>query len=403
MAAKESPKEAARKRDQEAPKEAARKRKRRADGHAGAPARLVDELRAKLECAVCCHMMFPPIRQCAEGHNMCNKCCSVIMSGNADGRKCPSCRIPLKQPVARSRNLEDWAIQANIEVQCDFQDCGARFTYASFGEHMQTCPSRTVTCPTNGCEWCGKPADLGKHLSGQISHEGSTHLFTITNAPWRRGRVTYVRLVFESKRAPNDEKCWRPARQLIEVCLPPTTARPTQTTVHFCVALWKPEGVVQPILVAIQQLRRASCDHGSGWGCELILCRQRHASRLAAPAVDLDSCDDVWSRPSVDKCTGPVLLVPATVVPRFNELVPQQGNAGGFQQKYELTVKLWSEWEKDEGRGVELPAEVFDPLVQDDFEEEAEEEGHEEEESVSAYEDEYETESDEEYSEEEDM
>ena len=142
----------------------ARKRKRRDVAAPASSTAQDDGVAGKLECMVCRHIMFPPILKCAEGHNLCGKCCTAIMCGKSNSRKCPTCRIPLRQPIARSRNLEDWAIQVNPQVQCDFS-CGARFCYASFGQHVQTCPGRTVTCPIKGCEWRGRPADLGKHLA----------------------------------------------------------------------------------------------------------------------------------------------------------------------------------------------------------------------------------------------
>eukprot|EP00929_Paragymnodinium_shiwhaense_P050732 TRINITY_DN25554_c0_g1_i1.p1 TRINITY_DN25554_c0_g1~~TRINITY_DN25554_c0_g1_i1.p1 ORF type:complete len:441 (+),score=67.62 TRINITY_DN25554_c0_g1_i1:61-1323(+) len=381
-------------------KEVSRKRKRRSESAAAqsGAAQLtssaedrekagLEKLCASLECTVCCHMMFPPIRQCAEGHNICDGCCNVIMSGNVESRKCPTCRVAFRHPVARSRNLEDWAIQANPEVLCDLPDCGARFKYASFGEHANSCPGRTVVCPTQGCEWRGKPADLGKHLACKECADGQgeetkQHGFEVTKAPTRRGSVTYARLTFSGKRQLSDPRCWKPQRQLIELALPESPQRPAASTVTFCVALWKPEGAGQPLLAAVQQLRKASCVGGTTWGCELTLCRGRHALRLAMPVADLDSCNDVWSRPTVDSCTGTVFLVPAAMAPFFNEVGQQQAaNASDNKQSYTLTVNLWSDWFRPESHDpsqpdVELPPEIYQPIMSD--EEDDMEEGEEE-------------------------
>lgn len=329
-----------------------------------------DELRQKLECAVCCHMMFPPIRQCTEGHNMCDKCCEVIMEGPTEHQKCPTCRLVLRRPVARSRNLEDWAIQANPEVECDFKDCGERFRYAAFGEHVQSCVGRTVTCPVTGCEWRGKPADLGQHLAA--AQEGG-HGFHRVDAPYSKRRVSFVVLTFEGRRALGTADAWKPARQLIAVKEPGKVPKVRAT---FCAALWKPEGERSPLLVAIQQLRRA-CDFGSGhWGAELILVQGRHAVRVAAPASDLDSSSDVWRRRTQEECRGPLLVVPPDALPRFNEA--SGTGADEPKQKYSITVKLWSEWPSEERQGIELPEDVFIPLqdeaeiIQEDEESESE-------------------------------
>lgn len=313
----------------------------------------LDELRSKLDCVVCCHVMFPPIRQCAEGHTICDRCCDVIMSGGADGRKCPSCRMQFRHPVPRARGLEDWAIQSNVEVQCDLPDCGARFGYASFGEHMQSCAGRTVVCPTSGCDWRGQPADLGKHLSDVDGHG-----FSVTQAPYVEGRLTRTQLTFVVP--PPTETRQRPRRQLIEVSLPASPARASATTVTFCVAFWKPAGASQPYVAAIQQLRKASCIGAGGWGCELAVIRGKHAVLLAAPAADLDSCSDVWKRYPVERCTGAVLVVPAVVAEHLHEPAPhEEGTAqeeqGGERQQYKIAVQLWPEWDKGDGRGGELP------------------------------------------------
>ena len=187
---------------------------------------------------VCRHIMFPPILKCAEGHNLCGKCCTAIMCGKSNSRKCPTCRIPLRQPIARSRNLEDWAIQVNPQVQCDFS-CGARFCYASFGQHVQTCPGRTVTCPIKGCEWRGRPADLGKHLAANelptSDAQSSGHGLQVTIAPAEPFRdprsLSCAKLAFESERSLAGTSRWRPKRQLIEISIPKSKTQPVATTV----------------------------------------------------------------------------------------------------------------------------------------------------------------------------
>ena len=67
-------------------------------------------LRSILECPVCYNTMFPPIRQCSEGHNFCDKCCTKLMTSEHDSaRKCActlSCALaspaPSRVPLARA-------------------------------------------------------------------------------------------------------------------------------------------------------------------------------------------------------------------------------------------------------------------------------------------------------------
>merc|ERR1712032_676827 len=110
---------------------------------------------------------------------------------------------------------------------------------------------------------------------------------------------------------------------------------------------------------------------------------------MGAPAADLDACDDVWVRPPLESCKGPVLVVPAAAAKRINEIPPQQADVGGPLQKYTLLVKLWSTWQTGDGREGELPAQVYE-----NWEPDADIEGEEDAESESGEEDEEESYSD---------
>ena len=124
-------------------------------------------------------------------------------------------------------------------------------------------------------------------------------------------------------------------------------------------------------------MRKAS-DIGIGWGCELVVHKERHDARLAAPAPDLEACNDIWTRPPLHECTGSVLPIPPTVAARVNAVTPQQSAVDGVKQRYELIVKLWSRWEDaDHNGGSELPVQVFEPREPDpDMDAEGEESPH---------------------------
>lgn len=181
-----------------------------------------EALRSRLECSVCYNLMLPPIRQCPEGHNFCDRCATRLMTGTApSSRKCPTCRIALSSPVARARNLEEWASEADIEVTCDFAACGMRFRYSACAEHQRTCLGRTVACPRRGCSWRGESSRLSHHLQ----HDDGCAKMAATPIPAKyseRHKDYSTTVIFETKRPVGDKRRWCPPRQLILV---PANAR----------------------------------------------------------------------------------------------------------------------------------------------------------------------------------
>jgi hypothetical protein len=215
--------------------------------------------RSRLECGVCFNIMLPPIRQCAEGHNFCDKCSSRLMTGGApSARKCPTCRIQLTNPVARARNLEHWAAEVDVEVTCDMEECGAQFRYSEYADHQKTCIGRTVACPKRGCTWRGEASALGAHL--QDTEAGHKLCQTTISPKFSSRHQDYsLTCIFETRRKPGDKRRWRPPRQLVVI---PPNSRLGTPGVRACarVPLSPPPRTCSPALSrAIQLLSYSFC------------------------------------------------------------------------------------------------------------------------------------------------
>jgi len=303
---------------------------------------LEDALRSRLECSVCYNLMLPPIRQCAEGHNFCDRCATKLMTGTApSSRKCPTCRIALSNPVARARNLEEWASEANIEVTCDYAACGMRFRYSACAEHQRSCLGRTVACPRRGCSWRGESSRLAHHLQ----NDDCCVKLAATPIPAKyseRHKDYSTTVIFETKRVVGDKRRWCPPRQLILV---PANARLGTSPAAFCVALWKPRGRRQPFLAAIQLLRKPGGDEVP-FSFDLSMSayprppERMCVSRASAvgTCAELDSTE-VWRRPRLHKCCSPVLAADAASMAIFNT-AGLSVNESGSLQRYELHVRL---------------------------------------------------------------
>ena len=311
---------------------------------------------SKLECPVCYVTMLPPIRQCNEGHNLCERCCTRLLAAGrpSEPPKCPTCRITLKEPVARARNLEDVAIEANIQVMCDMPGCGESIRYSEISQHKQTCAGRTVLCPLKRCGWRGEPSGLAVHLQCGTSADGQPRLrhslpITISH---RLSRRQYIRaakcsLTFHCNRPAGDPRPWRPQRQLIRVpAEPPSSRRPDVDSqeASFCIALWKDVGERAPFCAAVQELCRPDAVQPA-WRYKISLLPQ-HPSEPPNDAASFHGCifeaqvprldvRDVWLRPALHECASSVMLVSAQQMAHFNG-----GDATSKQQVYKLDVVL---------------------------------------------------------------
>ena len=302
-----------------------------------------DGVRSRLECVCCFNLMLPPIRQCAEGHNFCDKCSSRLMTGSVpSSRKCPTCRIPLSNPVARARNLEQWASEVDVEVVCDLEGCGETFKYSQSAEHQRTCLGRTVPCPKRGCCWRGEPSALGAHLQ---SEEGGHQLCPVSiPAKFSARHADYsTTVIFETKRKVGDHRRWRPPRQLIVV--PPNASLSMHTSVTFVVALWKASGAGEPFVAAIQALRKPGHDE-IPFSFDLSLSAYPRppgtlcVSRASAvgPVCELNATE-VWKRPRLAKVATPVLVADKASMGIFNTAQLDVNDTSSVQ-RYELHVRL---------------------------------------------------------------
>ena len=333
------------------------------------------QLRSMLECPVCYNTMFPPIRQCAEGHNFCDKCCTKLMNSEHDSaRKCPSCRVRLRCPVARARNLEVWASEVGLLVECDHHPCRERFPYGEHAAHKATCVGQTVACPKAGCCWRGEPHLLGQHLQSEEGGHGLLPCAVPARYSARHDDYSTT-LVFKTRRKPEDTRRWRPPRQLIEL---PPNARLGTGSVSFCVALWKEAGPRQPLLAAIQALRPPSheelpfsydlsvsaCTHALGLEPRPSLRTPRASARDApltcscasswtdprqgvtncvsrvsavGPVPELDKTE-VWRRPALNEVQSPVLVADQAAHGIFNTV--GLGPVCDSLQRFELHVRL---------------------------------------------------------------
>lgn len=321
----------AQKREVREQKREARAQKRRKRG---------EHVLEKLECPICFGTMLPPIRQCNEGHNLCDRCCTRLLADSRPSNppKCPTCRILLKKPVARARNLEDYAMEADIEVQCDMPGCEERFRYSSLSQHKQTCVARTVLCPLKRCGWRGEPSGLAAHLQHAQACVHHSLPITVSHRLSHRSqtRTAKCSLTFQSGRTFGDARRWRPQRQLIRVpAEPPSSRRQAETgseEANFCLALWKEAGESAPFCASIQQLSPPSIGGvpQPAWSCKISLLPKRmaepdslelptalHSCSFEAPVPRLD-VRDVWLRPSAQACASGVMLVSARQMTCFN-------------------------------------------------------------------------------------
>ena len=307
-------------------------------------------LRSLLECTVCYSVMMPPIRQCDDGHNFCDRCSNKLMTTPHDSaRKCPICRIKLRNPVARARNLERWAAESGIEVVCEFAPCCEPYQYGQHAEHKIRCLGQTIGCPLRCCSWRGEPSALAKHLvgAGGALHSPPSHGLEELGTRYSARHKDYsTTTVFSTKRPHDDRRRWRPPRQLITI--PPNSALGT-SALSFCVALWKPRGKGQPILAAIQALRTAHEGQSAGavgYSYDLSIsayprppvtrCVSRVSSVGSVPEL---GCDDVWARPRLASVSGPVLVADRRAITMFNTVGLGSLNSEAVQ-RYEVHVRI---------------------------------------------------------------
>mmetsp|Transcript_66984 Transcript_66984/g.143242 ORF Transcript_66984/g.143242 Transcript_66984/m.143242 type:complete len:276 (-) Transcript_66984:188-1015(-) len=91
-----------------------------------------------LECPVCMSSpILPPIRQCVNGHLLCDSCSAKLSL-------CPTCRAG----QVNIRNLIAEKMAADMEFQCPHApECRERVKYGKLTEHVAACDFRPFACP----------------------------------------------------------------------------------------------------------------------------------------------------------------------------------------------------------------------------------------------------------------
>lgn len=118
-----------------------------------------------LECPVCMDWpMVPPIRQCANGHTLCDACARSIS-------QCPSCRTT---PV-NIRNLGMERLAAQFMVPCRHAPrCEQTVAYGQLLEHLALCDWRPTCCPAFNNP-CAEEVRLPMHSQDLLSHLRQQH------------------------------------------------------------------------------------------------------------------------------------------------------------------------------------------------------------------------------------
>ena len=125
---------------------------------------LTEQVIEKLTCPICHKISRPPIKQCSNGHTICNGC----------WKKCPLCPICReKKKDIRALAVEQMA--AGVFVSCDYEKdgcCEGDFLYKDLEEHYQNCLyHRVQCCPIDGCE-----ETICMNIEGElVAHIESVH------------------------------------------------------------------------------------------------------------------------------------------------------------------------------------------------------------------------------------
>lgn len=89
--------------------------------------------------------MLSPIRQCPNGHVLCDRCSQTPECSFA----CPQCRA---HPT-NIRNLALEILAEGIEIECGnaASGCKALIKYSDAASHMAVCEFKPIRCPCEGC------------------------------------------------------------------------------------------------------------------------------------------------------------------------------------------------------------------------------------------------------------
>ena len=127
--------------------------------------RALDEALLKdLECPVCMEYMVPPIKLCANGHNICSKCRGRVTC-------CPTCRSKFSE--IRCLALEN--IARRQKYPCANRQIGCRelLSIEHIAKHQAVCEYGKIKCPIQikwKCSWKGFKGNFKEHAKS--AHPG---------------------------------------------------------------------------------------------------------------------------------------------------------------------------------------------------------------------------------------
>ncbi|KAK3918252.1 E3 ubiquitin-protein ligase sina [Frankliniella fusca] len=99
-----------------------------------------------LECPVCVDTMQPPVRQCVNGHCVCNACRGRVSS-------CPLCRGPLSFRTHAA--LDELARTLTLPCVHRARGCASRVKVTDREVHLMECAFNLAPCPLQPCAWSG--------------------------------------------------------------------------------------------------------------------------------------------------------------------------------------------------------------------------------------------------------
>eukprot|EP00928_Gymnodinium_smaydae_P080598 TRINITY_DN64267_c0_g1_i1.p1 TRINITY_DN64267_c0_g1~~TRINITY_DN64267_c0_g1_i1.p1 ORF type:complete len:355 (-),score=18.44 TRINITY_DN64267_c0_g1_i1:12-1076(-) len=291
---------------------------------------LEDDIRSKLDCPVCFELMLPPIRQCQDGHALCDACCNTLLQ--APQPQCPICRTTLDNPVARALQLEQ--VAGTLRLACKWEGCDQVFAYGDYAGHLRTCGKRPINCPVKGSAcWSGDVRDLRNHL--KEVHDLKEHIVRQVNS----SHTFRVDLDWSSYRQEfGGPSPWRPMILRIQ------PKRHITLGCCFAVRLWCP-GAGHPYLCAVQRVGRDKSGHESQWTCTVEFANGRERLSWKSVVSDIDSDGDVWKgRPELGECIGKVFVIPQVQMACFNTSSAHADNAEGAKKQ---AIRMRLSFEKD--------------------------------------------------------
>lgn len=132
----------------------------------------------ELECPICWNFMVPPIRQCCNGHSVCETCYLKL-------KQCPICQG--KFTKVRNRSLEA-VLEAVASYPCVNEKFGCKYrmlTVEARAQHEWICEYKTVfPCILEECSWIGRREDILQHWTSK----------QLTVSPYTENNICYMEL-----------------------------------------------------------------------------------------------------------------------------------------------------------------------------------------------------------------